>query len=127
MDAVGREEAGATVAALAADLMFASRIRGAAAAVGVRVRIARRGSELLEWARAGEVHRVLVDLEIRSEDAVDLVRSLRREGGEALEIVAFGPHVAVDLLAAAREAGATRVMARSAFSRELPDLLKGSD
>jgi hypothetical protein len=41
------------------------------------------------------------------------------------EVVAFAPHVAEELLAAAESAGADRVMTRGAFVRELPQLVRG--
>lgn len=41
-------------------------------------------------------------------------------------IIAFGPHVDTDGRKAAREAGADRVLARSKFATELPNLLARS-
>jgi DNA-binding response OmpR family regulator len=116
---------GEEIAALTADLLFAARIRGAAAAAGAQVRLARSAAELESWVAEGSVGRVLVDLELRSADAIDLVRRLRSAGGSALEIVAYAPHVEGERIAGARAAGATRVLARSAFVRELPGLVTG--
>jgi hypothetical protein len=39
-------------------------------------------------------------------------------------VVAFGPHREGDAFRAAREAGADRVLARSAFVERLPELLR---
>ncbi|MFM9995430.1 MAG: hypothetical protein ACKVU4_06465 [Phycisphaerales bacterium] len=39
-------------------------------------------------------------------------------------ILAFGPHVAVELFARAKEAGADETLARGAFDRRLPDILR---
>jgi hypothetical protein len=44
-----------------------------------------------------------------------------------LLVVAFGSHLDREALQAARSAGADRVLARSAFVRELQPLLRGID
>ncbi|HEY8470908.1 MAG TPA: hypothetical protein VIL18_14750 [Longimicrobiales bacterium] len=112
------------VLALVADLIFASRIRGAAAAQGVPVQVVRSADELLARARATPPRLVLVDLEARAADPAGTIARLRATPeGAGVPIVAFGSHVNRDAIEAARAAGATRVLARSAFVRELPGLL----
>jgi AmiR/NasT family two-component response regulator len=107
--------------ALAADLMFASRIRAAATAMGVDLTLARTPAELEREAKAHSGSVALVDLETRGLDIAATVRALRTAG---VGIVAFVSHVRTDLIAAAKEAGVERVLARSAFVRQLPDLLR---
>ncbi len=64
---------------------------------------------------------LLVDLEAQAAiDAIERCRTMV----PTPRIVAFGPHVREDLLAAAREAGADEVLTRSAFVRRLPALLQ---
>jgi hypothetical protein len=107
----------------AADLFWATRIREAAAAAGVSVRPV-RNPEMLR-ARLGDspVKGMVVDLDA-GEAAVDLIKSLRGEPtGAAVKVVAWGPHVEVALLGAAKAAGADAVMARGAFSRRLGEIL----
>jgi len=112
--------------ALAADMLFASRIRGAASAAGVPVRVVSAAPAAVEAVRAG-ASRLLLDLDTRTADPIALIRQLRSDDvTAAVEIIAFVSHVREDLIAAARAAGATRVMARSAFVRELPRLLSGA-
>jgi hypothetical protein len=41
-----------------------------------------------------------------------------------IHILAFGPHIATDLFAQARAAGADSVMPRGAFDARLPDVLR---
>ena len=114
------------VVALVADLIFAARVRAAAAAAGVAARTTSRASELPVLAGAAEVRLVLVDLDVRGADPVAVIRALRaQERSTPLRVVAYGSHVRTDLLGAAREAGADAVMPRSAFVRELPALLRG--
>lgn len=116
----------APVLALAADLIFASRIRATATAVGATVHVVRSADELL--ARAGETvpRLVLVDLEARAGDPAGAITRLRATPATAdVPIVAFASHVNREAIEAARAAGASRVLARSAFVRELPALLAG--
>jgi CheY-like chemotaxis protein len=109
-----------TVVAVVPDLMFASKIRGAAVQAGVAVVFVRSAPELLE--RAAGARLVLLDLETRWLDAGTAIRALKQEANAA-RVVAFASHVLGEILTAARGAGADRVLARSAFVRELPDLL----
>ena len=98
------------------DLMVASRIAGLAVTAGAAVdTIATLDAPL---PSAGYVV-VIVDLQGQGGDAAALVARARErlaghgprpEAGPAL--VAFGPHVAVDRLAAARAAGADDVVSR---------------
>lgn len=121
----GREQMHAL--ALVADLIFASRIRGVAAAVGARVRIARSAVELLDAARAAAPRLILLDLDARGADVPALVQSLKADPALAtIPLVVFGAHVEGEALRAARMAGADRVLARSAFVRELPTILRSA-
>lgn len=116
---------GAPVLALVADLMFASRIAGAGRAAGVPVETVQ--SEARLWARADALRPrcVMVDLAVRAGDPIGVIERLKGSGAYAgVPVVAFGAHVDRDALSAARDAGADRVLARSAFVRELPSLLR---
>lgn len=100
----------------AADLIWATRIKATAESLGVVARPART-IEMLEARFADSpVRLVIVDLE--AEGAMDLVRAA---SGRA-DVVAFGPHVAVEALAAAKAEGA-QVMTRGGFDRALADVL----
>jgi DNA-binding response OmpR family regulator len=101
--------------------MFASRIRATAIALGVDLTLTRSPAELERQATAHPGSMALVDLETRGLDIAVTVRALRRAG---VCVVAFVSHVRTDLIVAAKEAGADRVLARSAFVRELPALLQ---
>ena len=111
----------------AADLLWATRIKSTADALGISCRPT-RNLEMLEARLVDSpVRSLIVDLE--SGDAgMSLIRRLRgEEAGEkakAVRIVVFGPHVAVESFAEARRAGADVVMARGAFASRLPDILK---
>lgn len=111
------------------DLIFATKIRSTADALGVVSRPARNADMLaarlacLDDGKGNEpVTGVLVDLEM-GEAGLNLVRQARNHAS-APAVVAFGSHVAADLLAAAESAGAHQVMARSRFSATLPAMLQ---
>lgn len=111
--------------ALVADLIFASRIRGVAAAVGARVRTVGSASELLDAARTVPPRLIILDLDARGVDVAGLVEYIKSDPAlAAIPVVVFGSHVEGARLRAAREAGAYRVLARSAFVRDLPALLR---
>lgn len=126
---MSRAHTGETAAlALVADLLFASRIRGAAAAAGVEVTVVQSAAAFVERARALHPRLILIDLDARSGDAPALIRDLKADPTlRTVPVVAFGAHVEGTVLVAARAAGAERVMARSAFVRDLPALLRGTD
>jgi CheY-like chemotaxis protein len=111
------------VIALVEDLLFLSRIREAGRAAGVEVRAVRGASDLLDAARQ-EGHLVLVDADSERlpwRAAIAALRAEPRVG--ALPVIAFVSHVRADHAEAARAAGASRVLARSAFVKELPELV----
>ncbi len=113
---------------LASDLLWATRVKATAADLGIAARPV-RDLGMLE-ARLGDspVRGLIVDLEAEGAWA-GMIERLRGERAGARErsigIVAFGPHVAVDRLEAARRAGADRVLARGAFDRDLASILSG--
>ncbi len=113
------------VLAWAADLMSGARIRGAAQATGTELRLVRGADELLRAAAAERPRLVVVDLEARGEPAAAIARLKADAATAAVPVIAFAPHVREEAIAAARAAGAERVLARGAFLRDLPRLLSG--
>ena len=111
------------VHALLDDLFVRSRIEATADAAGVRVIVSRSLAELEE--RIGEAggSGVLVDLGMGIDAATRAIGALKRRV-DPLHVVAWGSHVDAASMDAAREAGADRVLARSAFTRRLPEILR---
>jgi len=110
------------------DLIFATKIRSTAEALGVTSRPARDADALqkrLEQVPDGKandpVTGVFVDMEL-DDDALALIRQVKTHDA-AIPVIAFGSHVAIDQLQAARQAGADEVMARSQFTANLAYLL----
>ncbi len=104
------------------DLFFAARIRETARQIGVDIEFVPAG-KLADRAEGGGIKAVILDLSAGS--AMDSLRTLKNEPATAsTPVVGFASHVAAETIAEAREAGCDQVLARSAFTRRLPDLLR---
>ncbi len=110
---------------LAADLIWATKIKSTADALGVPCRPV-RSVEMLE-ARLGDSDVTAAVLDLEAPAIWDVLNRLRDAQSDppALEVtvVCFGPHVDVEAMDRARSAGAQRVLPRGAFDRSLPELL----
>jgi CheY-like chemotaxis protein len=112
-----------TIVALVDDLMFLSRIREAAAGVGAEIKTVRNAPALVAACRAAHAL-VLADLDSPRLGAADAIRTLRADpAGTSIQVIGFFSHVQAERAQEAVAAGASRVMARSAFVRELPALI----
>lgn len=105
------------------DLIFATKIRGTAEALGVDLQIMPTATGLLA-VMATNPDLFIVDLNLDAQDPINLIRELRSQA-PLIEIVAYVSHVQTELAALARLAGADRVLPRSQFTAELPTLLAG--
>jgi CheY-like chemotaxis protein len=97
------------------DMFFQARIAAAARARAVTVQFLTT-LQAVEFVE--DFALAIVDLDARL-DVLAAIRLLRARG----PVVAFGPHLDADKLKAARAAGAQRVLARSKFVAELPQLI----
>src|SRR5688572_15845939 len=107
---------------LSSDLMFGSRLIGAAKALGVPLQIVANAGDLRAKIPAS-CRLVLVDLSL---DKLDLAQTVPvvREVAPAARIVAFGAHVNEAALAGAAAAGCDEVLARGQFHKQYAELLK---
>lgn len=104
------------------DMFFASKIRAVAEAVGVGISFPRNKDALIEAAR--EARLILVDLHNQKIDGVALARELKaNEQLRAIPMVGFFSHVETELKRDALAAGFDRVIPRSVFARDLPEIL----
>jgi DNA-binding NarL/FixJ family response regulator len=110
------------VHALVDDLFFRAKIEATGGAAGVAVAFARDPDQI---PTKDGPRLVLVDLGLAASDPVAAIRALKTRA-PAPTVIAFGAHRDVELLARAREAGADRVLARSALSEQLPEILAGA-
>src|SRR5262245_8815511 len=104
--------------------MFTSKIRTTAAALGVTVEFARSSAAALEKMRTGGPSLVILDLNNPRTDPLGTVAAMKQEPAlAALRTVGFVSHVQTDLINAARAAGVDEVLARSAFTTRLGEIL----
>lgn len=113
-----------TIVTLVDDLFFLAKIQETAKAVGVTVvpGDARRGPAAIAEAQP---QAVIVDLNSRQLPAVEWIRALKSDPAtRPIPIVGFASHVQEKLISDAKAAGCDSVMARSAFTQQLPNLLR---
>lgn len=111
----------AQVLALMDDLFFQSKILETAKHVGVQVRTCTTTEALLQEIAKEAPNLVVVDLNARSEPLKAIERV--RKGAPDLPVIAFLSHVQTELAKQAQAAGASEVMPRSQFTRELATIL----
>ncbi len=102
------------------DLIFGVKIQEAARRAGQPLEFAATVDLALNKAvRPGT--RVILDLNLRGVDTVDLIRRLKAAD---IPVVAYVAHVQVDLRRAAERAGADQVLARSSFVTKIDQLVQ---
>jgi PleD family two-component response regulator len=114
------------VLAIVDDLMFASKIKTAAGPLGVTVAFARSSAAAMTAIRENAPTLVIVDLNNPRTDPLGTVAAMKRDPATmAIRTVGYVSHVQTDVIEAARQAGVDEVMARSAFTTRLPEILAG--
>ncbi|MCH8825066.1 MAG: hypothetical protein IH984_16345 [Planctomycetes bacterium] len=108
--------------ALVSDLMFSSKITATANSVGATVVVVRTLEQLENELTSNPATTVMIDLEATAADPIQAIAYCLIAQPKP-RIIAFGPHVNVDLLAKAKQAGADDVMPRGAFTTNLQQLL----
>src|SRR5712691_8106882 len=117
-----------TVIAVVDDLFFASKIRGAAEQLGVAVSFPRGLDALTKAALSDPPSLIVCDLHSQKIDAMELAKRLKAdEQLRSIPLLGFFSHVQTELQRQALDAGFDRVMPRSAFSRNLADILSGQE
>lgn len=106
---------------LCQDLMFLSKVNGAASSLGLRVEAVGNIGQGLTKAAAGGYACIFVDLSLQPLAIRDLTSNLA--GDPPPPVIAFGPHVDTVRLEEARLAGCQEVLPRSQFNARLPEIL----
>ena len=114
------------VLAAVEDLLFKSKISETASTLGIEAAFPRNPRKLLEALRESPPDLLILDLNSARFEPLMLLKNVRSdETTRDVSTVGFLSHVQKDLAVAAREAGCDRVVARSAFTRDLPRILAG--
>jgi PleD family two-component response regulator len=108
------------------DLMFSSKIKTTAGQLGVAVTFARSADAALSEMRKTAPSLVILDLNNARTNPLGIVASMKQDPAlAAIPTVGYASHVQTDVIDAARQAGVGNVMARSAFTQQLPEILSG--
>jgi CheY-like chemotaxis protein len=108
------------------DLLFRSKISETASSLGIEASFPRNPRRLLEALHESPPDLLVLDLNSARFEPLALLRNVRSdETTRDVPTVGFLSHVQKDLAVAAREAGCDRVVARSAFTKDLPQILAG--
>lgn len=109
--------------AIVTDLMFIAKIQDGARRAGFDAAFAKNTAEAIEKSRESPAV-IILDLNAPGFDALEAIRALKSAPETSrVSLLGFVSHVESDLIRAAQQAGCDRVVARSAFSQNLPGLL----
>jgi CheY-like chemotaxis protein len=107
------------------DLFFEAKILETAERLNVPLALVRSREELTEKVRACHPALVIFDLNAESCRPLEAIRQLKADPDlKDTAALGFFSHVQYDLKVAAAEAGCDRIMARSAFTAQLPEILR---
>ena len=109
------------------DLFFASKIRGTAEELGVNVTFARNIDVMLQAARRDQPSLIICDLHSQRVDPMELARQLKAdEQLRSIPLLGFFSHVQTELQRQAAAAGFDQAIPRSAFAKNLGEILSGT-
>ena len=110
-----------TVLLLINDLIFETKIRSTAQTLGVTIHTIRSAGDMADAITATSPSLIIIDLNTGG----DALRAVERAHccNPRPAVLAYVSHVDATLAAQAGEAGADRVLPRSRFNQELPQIL----
>lgn len=113
------------IIALVTDLIFSTKISSTARAIGGELHMVRTIGDFSARLSENPDALVIVDMDAEAVDVIEAIQATRRYPHPP-HTVAYLSHVQTDLADAAHQAGADRVMPRSAFSAQLQQLLESA-
>jgi CheY-like chemotaxis protein len=106
------------------DLIFSIKISTAAKHLGVDMYFERSKEKVLETIREKQPSLVIFDLNSAKLAPVEMIAAMKAEPGlAAIRTLGYVSHVDSETIDRARQAGIDQVVARSAFSEKLGDIL----
>jgi CheY-like chemotaxis protein len=127
MDPVNqREDAPTRIFAFIDDLFFVAKIQEISRKLNVKVEFVKSDKDIAEKTESSEEKPslIIVDLNSNSIKPLTVITKMRSKYKKSTSIVGFVSHVQGDLKVKAQEAGCDVVMPRSAFSQNLPNILR---
>lgn len=112
------------ILAVVDDLLFTVKIMDAAKRVGLDAEFVKSEVDVMEKVKEKPLV-IIFDLNANCVDSVNLIAKLKKSAEwKGISILGFLSHVQGELKQKAQDAGANMVMARSAFSQNLQQILK---
>jgi CheY-like chemotaxis protein len=122
-----REDTNSRIFAFVDDLFFATKIQETARKLNVKVEFAKSDKDLADrMQQNGEEKPSLIIFDLNNANAkpLTLIPKLKSKLKKGTSIIGFLSHVQGDLKQKAHEVGCDMVLPRSAFSQNLPQLLR---
>jgi PleD family two-component response regulator len=113
------------VLAVVSDLFFSVKLTEAAKRNGLAIEFVKQPKEVLDRAKDGHPSLIVFDLNFEDAQPLKLISRLK-SGSETrgISLIGYLLHAQGELKMQAQEAGCDMVMARSAFSQNLPQIFK---
>jgi PleD family two-component response regulator len=113
------------ILAVVEDLMFTVKIADAAKRAGLDVEFVKSERDVIEKATQEKPLLIILDLNFNAVQPLKLISKVKNDGEmKQISVIGYLSHVQGELKQQAQEAGANIVMARSAFSQNLQQILK---
>lgn len=113
------------ILAVVEDLLFTVKISDAAKRAGLDVEFLKSERDVIEKATQEKPLLVILDLNFSAVQPLKLISKMKSNGEmRQISVIGYLSHVQGELKQQAQEAGANIVMARSAFSQNLQQILK---
>jgi PleD family two-component response regulator len=113
------------ILAVVDDLLFTVKINDAAKRAGLNVEFVKSEKDVIEKVNQERPLLIILDLNNTSVEPLGLISKLKGDGDlKQISLIGYLSHVQGELKQKAQEAGANIVMARSAFSQNLQQILK---
>ena len=110
------------------DLIFSIKISTAAKALAVPVFFERSPDMVLPRIRERQPSLVILDLNSATLRPIDVIAQMKADPAlRGIRTLGYVSHVQTDVISAARNAGIDEVLARSAFSERIGQILTGAD
>jgi len=121
---MGKKNNKKKIVAAVSDLMFTVKINDAARKAGLAVEFVRSDQDVLEKAKEAP-SAIILDLNSTEVDPLKLIGEIKGNSNhKRISLIGFVSQVQGDLKREAHDAGCDIVMTRSAFSQNLPQILK---
>jgi len=112
------------ILAVVTDLFFSVKLTDAAKRAGLALEFVKESEAVLEKAK-DKPSLIILDLNFESANPLSLITSLKGNSAtKGISLIGYLSHIQVELKQQAQDAGCDMVLARSAFSQNMPQIFK---